>query len=396
MYKPVIVAVGYNRPLLMERLLKSIKNANYDGFDDVTLIVSIDESDKSDAVEKVAKELDWKYGEKIIRRYPERQGLRKHIISCGDLSEQYGSVIILEDDLIVSPWFYLYTCKAHESYSNNSQVCGISLYSHGRNQFTYERFVPMYNGNDTFLGQMVVTWGQSWTFEQWKRFKEWYLLHEEKLPDINRKMPDEISLWKRSWGKYFSSYIVEQDLYYVYPYHSLTTCFSSQGEHNKSAVHLTVSQVPLYDGIFDMKFGAFDDLVRYDAFYERILPPSVVVCGIPGSDICMDLSGMKSWFQNKKYVITNRKLKTDCVYSFGLDLKPVEMNILNDNQGNNFYLYNSSEVEETLKRKNQIHHYDYLIPYDRLCYEHLHITWKALLRYFLLELKKRFIRRGRK
>ena len=105
MIKPVIVAVGYNRPHCMKRLLESIGNAEYE-IDDVTLIISIDESNKSDLVQKVAEDFDWKHGEKIIRRFPERQGLKKHIIQCGDLSEKYGAVIILEDDLYVSPGFY--------------------------------------------------------------------------------------------------------------------------------------------------------------------------------------------------------------------------------------------------------------------------------------------------
>ena len=80
---PAIVAVGYNRPDGMKRLLESIGRAKYN-VSNVPLIISIDESNRSDEVEQVAKNFQWNYGPKEIRRFPERQGLRKHIVQCGD------------------------------------------------------------------------------------------------------------------------------------------------------------------------------------------------------------------------------------------------------------------------------------------------------------------------
>ena len=121
MIKPAIVAVGYNRPDGMKRLLESIGKASYN-CDDVPLIVSIDESNRSDEVEAVAQAFEWKYGTKEIRRFPERQGLRKHIVHCGDYSEKYGAVIILEDDLVVAEDFYSYVCAAHEKYGDEKYV----------------------------------------------------------------------------------------------------------------------------------------------------------------------------------------------------------------------------------------------------------------------------------
>ena len=94
MIKPAIVAVGYNRADGMKRLLDSIGRAKFD-VSDVPLIVSIDESNRSDEVEQVAREFKWEHGSLEIRRFPERQGLRKHIVQCGDYSEKYGGVIIL-------------------------------------------------------------------------------------------------------------------------------------------------------------------------------------------------------------------------------------------------------------------------------------------------------------
>ena len=102
-----IVAVGYNRPDSMENLLKSIVNAEYES-DNVDLIISIDKGERHSQIIDVAKKVEWLHGNKTIRAFDERQGLRKHIIQCGDLTEQYDAVVVLEDDLEVSKYYYNY------------------------------------------------------------------------------------------------------------------------------------------------------------------------------------------------------------------------------------------------------------------------------------------------
>ena len=265
--KPAIVAVGYNRPDSMRRLLQSIVNAHYP-FDGIDLIISIDESNRSDDVQKVADEFQWNYGNKIIKRYPERQGLRKHIIQCGDLSNQYGAVIILEDDLMVSPSFYNYTYAAINYYKDNPKIVGASLYSHCWNGYAGLQFIPEKNEYDAYLGQYSISWGQCWAKEQWNLFKEWYLLHEDKLPAENKAMPSTILRWsQQSWGKYFISYMVEKNLYYAVPYAGMTTNFSEMGTHNSSSS--ATFQVPLQQGNkVEYKLPDFEQAVKYDLFFD--------------------------------------------------------------------------------------------------------------------------------
>ena len=224
--KPAIVAVGYNRPEAMKRLLNSVAHAFYP-FDDIDLIVSIDESSRSNDVQQVAEQIPWNHGKKIIKRFDERQGLRKHIIQCGDLSEKYGAVIILEDDLVVAPSFYFYTYLAVNHYATEDRLSGIALYSHSWNGYANLEFRPVHNEFDAYFGQFSITWGQCWTAKQWNGFKTWYLAHENSLPEQNTAMPAAILHWsKQSWGKYFISYMVENDLYYLIPYCALTTNFT--------------------------------------------------------------------------------------------------------------------------------------------------------------------------
>lgn len=80
--KYAIIAIGYNKVNSILRLLNSLNEAVYDD-EQITLIVSVDKSD-TDKVLCVANDFMWKHGEKQIRTFGERQGLKKHILSCGD------------------------------------------------------------------------------------------------------------------------------------------------------------------------------------------------------------------------------------------------------------------------------------------------------------------------
>lgn len=339
MVKPVIVAVGYNRPDCMRRLLESIGRAEY-SLDDITLVVSIDESNKSDEVQAVAESFVWEHGNKIIRRFSERQGLKKHIIQCGDLSEKYGAVIVLEDDLYVSPGFYSYVCQAQAYYANDNKIAGIALYSSSINQFSLDRFLPAKNQYDTYLGQYVITWGQSWSSQQWNRFKRWFFENDHKLPKTNYKMPLEILTWTRSWGKYFISYMVENDLYYVVPYTSLSTNFSEQGEHNLAGKGWdeAVYQVSLLQNSMDYNFPNFSDAIKYDSFFERFYEEDILP-GISGKDVCFDLYGLRVFPGGKKYLLTCKKYNFPIIKTYGLKLRPQEQNIIDDIEGDDIFLY---------------------------------------------------------
>lgn len=370
MIKPAIVAVGYNRPDSMKRLLASVTNAYYP-FEDIDLIISIDESDKSDEVQTVAEAFEWKHGKRIIKRYPERQGLRNHIIQCGDLSEKYGAVIILEDDLVVSPSFYHYTYNAVNQYSKNEKIAGVALYSHAWNGYADVEFTPIKNEFDTYFGQYSITWGECWTFEQWRKFKEWYFTHENKLPDINYAMPSDILRWgNQSWGKYFVSYIVEKDLYYIIPYNAMTTNFSEIGQHNNKTD--TAHQVSLQQGKkTDYKFPDFSSGIKYDIFFERIFEKDIA--DIIADEISVNLNGTRLNTLGKRYLLTTKPINNiKPIASFGIRMRPIDANIDYCIPGNDILLYDVKKAEVNLKEND--------ISESRALYETYHLSWRLLLK----------------
>lgn len=389
--RPAIVAVGYNRPHCMKRLLESIGNAWYPD-NGITLIVSIDESNKSDEVQKIAVDFEWRYGEKIIRRYPKRQGLRNHIIQCGDLSEKYGTVIILEDDLYVSPAYYSYVEQAHERYDGDERIAGVSLYTYGINVFSHDRFIPSKNSFDTYFGQYIITWGESWSFKQWKHYKTWLLTHEDKLPTINDHMPTEILGWTRSWGKYHISYMVENNLYYVMPYTALSTNFSERGEHKEESGYDTAYQVQLLSKPMNYRFAPFEQGVKYDSFFERMFENEIAP-GLQGADVCVDLYGTRVSCLGKKYLLTCKKYNLPLVRTFGLRMRPIEDNITYNIEGNGIYLYYLDRQIELISR-NKKRDYQYQHSVERIRYESYDMNYRQLTPYVLTLYKEAFVRKG--
>lgn len=343
--KPAIVLVTYNRIESFKRLLSSVINANYN-YNDITLVVSIDHSEKSNEIENIAKEAIWKYGNITIIKHEQNLGLRKHVISCGDLSYKYGSVIILEDDLVVAKDYYNYVVNALNHYGNNDKITGISLYSHTWNGYAKYQFIPQKNDYDVFFGQFSVSWGQCWTCEHWDKFKKWY--EKNQILPTGIEMPSQIKKWgKQSWGKYFVHYILQNDLYYVMPYYSFSTNFHEAGVHSKK--NNDAFQVPLTEfNNHDYKFPSFEEGIKYDIFFERMIDKDFMINDISINDICVDLYGQRANITKKKYILTTRKYLCDDIAHFGLHFRPQEKNVIEKVEGNDIHLY------ETLTIKNRL------------------------------------------
>ena len=196
-----IVVVAYNRPQSLKRLLRSLVNAAYPS-SNVPLIISIDAHPNNQKTLKIAQEFQWENGDKTVEYQSSNLGLRKHILKCGDFSNTYGSVLILEDDLYVSPNFYLYTIAALNFSITKNYIGGISLYNHQYNVHINANFSAVEDGFDNWYFQFASSWGQAWTDKQWNSFKSWYLTNTvlTKKEDIPKYVLD----WSdKSWLKFF-------------------------------------------------------------------------------------------------------------------------------------------------------------------------------------------------
>ena len=337
-YKYAMVVVGYNRPDSVLRLLKSLDNVKF-GNANVDLIVSIDNSG-NDAVENVSREFEWKYGQKKVFTYLERMGLRKHILHCGAFLEEYDAIAVLEDDLIVSPALFHYMQAAVEKYYDNENIAGISLYTHLWNPNGGYPFAPDSNGHDVFFMQMAQSWGQVWMRNQWKDFMEWYKENDGEI-EKTWDFPEYITKWSKSWLKYHIKYCSENKKYFVYPYLSYTTCFNEAGEH--SVIDASVFQVPMMRYPLERyRFPELDDVnaVRYDVFFEREKLGRYLDAS--DDELTVDIYGTKVEATNqRKYLLSSRKLKYKVMKKYALQMRPQECNIMYDIAGKDIFLYDT-------------------------------------------------------
>lgn len=339
-----IVAVGYNRLNSMKRLLNSLLQANYPS-DDIPLVISIDCSGDTMLYDYV-NDFKWPFGQKYVNVQEERLGLKKHIYQCGDLTEFFKGVIVLEDDLFVSPVFYYYAIKTLEKYGEDKRIAQISLYKNERNGYVGFPFVNMQNGCDVFLYQGVSTWGECWSKSMWNDFKEWRDSHSEDYIK-NIDMPDAVKNWTRAWSKYYNAYIVDQNKFVIYPNIPVTTNFSDAGEHGEDNNSLV--QVNLLQEDFEYRLYEYERLCKYDIFTNNL-----AVCewlGINKKDICLDFYGFHNNNNGCKFMLSTRILPYKIIKSFALNMRPIELNVKYNIEGNGIYLYDT--LGETYVKKGK-------------------------------------------
>lgn len=359
-----IVVVAFNRERSLLRLLASLEKADYPTAN-VELIISIDFAENNQHIVKIAKEFSWRHGKKTVIYHEKNLGLRKHILKCGDFSKQYGSVIILEDDLVVSPNFYNYTLSALEFCVQDDKIGGISLYAHQLNVINRQNFSPLEDGYDNWYFQFASSWGQAWSFDQWSSFIEWYEKNSS-IDDIET-VPAYVRRWsEKSWLKYYIAYLVSTQRFFFYPRVSLTTNFSDAGTHigNDS----TRFQVPLLiSSTKEYHFSRLEESSSiYDAFYENSQYQQLL--GSNYSNVTIDLYANKTI--HSQYLLTSKILDFKILKSFAKSLKPMDANILFDLPGNEIFLYDTNQKVINIHKTN---------AFRSIIYNHKHITPKNAL-----------------
>lgn len=332
LYRIAIVVVGYNRLKSLQRLLGSLAIAKYPDIS-IPLVICIDASG-NEVLYDYVNSYEWKYGEKYVIIQGERQGLKKHIYKCADLTAYFKAIILLEDDLYVSPHFYSYVLQVLEKYGDDSRIAEISLYKNERNGYVGLPFENIQNGSDVFLMQDVSTWGECWTKQMWQQFKAWDETHtEEDIQSVD--MPEAIKRWDRAWSKSYNAYVVDQNKYVLYPNVSLTTNFSDAGEHGGD--NHSMVQVNLLQADFDYRLPAFEELVKYDIYFNNI---EIFEWLELDKDICvLDLYGFHIPTKHHKYLLSTRQLPLEIVRSYALNMRPIELNVQNNIEGTGIYLY---------------------------------------------------------
>lgn len=176
-YAPILLFV-YNRPEHTRRLITSLLT-NREAAESPLIIYADQARNETDRphVEEVRSYLRSLkgFGDITLIERTENWGLARNIID-GVTTQlaRYGRIIVLEDDLVVSPYFLQFMNEALETYKDEERVGHIQACD-----FTQDPSLP-----DTFL----IKWTGSWGWATWERaWKHFNPNGQELLEELERR-----------------------------------------------------------------------------------------------------------------------------------------------------------------------------------------------------------------
>ncbi len=182
MLAPVIV-FAYNRPWHLEQTLISLKNNEL--AEDSMLFIYCDgpkngadeeQLSRIKAVRQVAAKEQW-CGEVRIVESPVNKGLGNSIIGAvTDIIEEYGKVIVVEDDLVLSPYFLRYMNAALDFYEPRKSVFSIGASRPPLSKMS----IPADYGYDVFVSLRSCSWGWATWKDRWSQV-DWSMSYYESF-----------------------------------------------------------------------------------------------------------------------------------------------------------------------------------------------------------------------
>ena len=318
----LLLVIGYNRPGALARLFQSLSRLA-PPVAPVDLLVSIDGGGDPACVE-LAREFRWVHGGMRVEAHSRNLGLRTHVETAIDHVTDYDAVIVLEDDLSVSPWMFHYCREVLTAYGGDPRIAQISLYASDYNEFCGLPFTAVRGPGDVWLSRAPSSWGQIWTRDQWTDYRRW--LRSGQEGHHLHLLPASARRWDpRSWKKSFFEYVVSSGLWTVHPYTSLSTNHGDAGTHFSHSVRDL--EVPLEVSRRNYCFVPVPDiLIRYDAWLEPM--PDIVSDAAPDpSLITVDLYGIKTLADVNTPYLLSRKPCASPVRVYGSHLTPLELNV---------------------------------------------------------------------
>ena len=241
----------YNRPELLLRVLNSLKQ-NPEVEKSKLYIFSDGSKNKDDinkvnAVRKIIANISWSKELEIIKS-EKNQGLAKSIISgVTALLKKHDSVIVLEDDLLVSKGFLKYMNEALRIYKNSNDVICVSGYIFALDKKLPETF--FINGADC-LGW--ATWKRGWDLLETDPKKILNLLMTGNLSDkfdykgkypYTNMLQDQLSGKKYSWAILWHATAFIKNKLTLYPGLSLVSHIGINGTNYSSDPFLDKNNV---------------------------------------------------------------------------------------------------------------------------------------------------------
>lgn len=175
-----IVLITFNRPIHTQRTIDALREQQPPlvyVFQDGPRQGNATDIEKCLQVrEAVAKGIDWKC--ELHTHYSQiNRGCRDAVIyAISSVLKEYESVIVVEDDIITSPAFYSYMCKALDYYRDRPTVWSISGNSPSPEKFQ----VPKDYDYDVYASPRLFNWGWGTWRDRWER-TDWMMSYFDEL-----------------------------------------------------------------------------------------------------------------------------------------------------------------------------------------------------------------------
>ncbi|MCI1593395.1 MAG: glycosyltransferase [Heyndrickxia oleronia] len=262
---PIVLFV-YNRPYHTLKTIETLK-ANMLAKQSELIIFSDGPKNDTDAqnVNKVRKVISKINGFKNIdiRLSDSNRGLANSIIQgVTEVIKIHKKVIVLEDDLITSPYFLKYMNDALNFYQEKYNIWSISGY-------TPVIEIPKEYSKDLYITPRGCSWGWAtwndrWTTIDWEiKFYKEFINDKKKVKEFNKGGNDMTMMLKDQMNGYIDSWAIRwcfnqfiQKKYTIYP----TVTFVKNIGFDNSATHGSFKKNKEFDLINDYKINFTHDL----------------------------------------------------------------------------------------------------------------------------------------
>lgn len=180
-YAPIVLFV-YNRPWHTRQTIEALQKNKLAEHSELFIYSDSPKNEsvkaKVDEVRKYIKTIDGFKRVTIIER-EENWGLARSIINgVADIVNIYGRIIVLEDDLITSPYFLNFMNGGLDFYEDEKKVWHISGWNYP---------IETRGLNDTFLWRVMNCWGWATWADRWQYFEKDTYKHVSIFSEMDRR-----------------------------------------------------------------------------------------------------------------------------------------------------------------------------------------------------------------
>ena len=264
-----IVIFPYNRAMHLQLTLESLERC--EGYKECPVYIFCDAPNSNKdivgtkAVRAVAKAWTEIHGGTVIER-PTNLRFRNITEGITEICEKYGRVIVLEEDMYISPDFLTYTRRSLDHYENDPQVKLISGYILPESQ-------P--NSPSTFFLPNSFIWGWATWQREWKKY-QWFpdgadeffkdkdrcyrfnYKNGRKYSEVLKRAVNANPPMSYTWDVQYAFVIFQQGGLTLHPHHPLVwNTGMACGAHGHDDLPTLHGKDPLYHGKLELnKFKA--------------------------------------------------------------------------------------------------------------------------------------------